>query len=62
MASPSEYQTFMYEVFWNGNIPTERETAEGKPGSTMMTPKKALDDLDALFAEAKKLRGETDSE
>jgi len=62
MANPAEYHTMMYELFWNGNAPQQRTTADGKPGSAKTVPKKALDDMNALFEEAKKLRGELPDE
>lgn len=62
MANPAEYHTMMYELFWNGVAPTVRTKADGSKGSARTIPKSALAEMDALFAEAKKLRGEEPAE
>jgi hypothetical protein len=61
MADSAKYVTTMYELFWNGNTPVETKDAKGEPGKSVMVPQKAKADLDALFAQAKKLRGETEA-
>jgi hypothetical protein len=48
MANPVEYHTMMYEFFWNGNLPTERTTPEGKRAGGKVIPKKQLDELAAI--------------
>lgn len=62
MANPGEYHTMMYELFWNGNAPTARTGQDGKPGSSKTVPKSALEEMNAIMEEAKKLRGESDDE
>jgi len=61
MANPGEYRTMMYELFWHGNAPVQREGGDGKEGSTNLTPQKAQDDLKALVEQARKLREEQQS-
>lgn len=51
MANPSEYHTMMFEMFWHGNMPKERNDSSGKKASAKAVPKKALDELAALMEE-----------
>lgn len=62
MANPAEYHTMMYELFFNGVAPTVRTKADGSRGSAKTVPKSALAEMDELFAEARKLRGEDPAE
>jgi hypothetical protein len=62
MANPGEYQTMMYEFFYNGNLPKQRQAADGKQGTTSMVPQKALDELAALNAQAKERRAQREAE
>jgi hypothetical protein len=61
MANPGEYRTLMYEVFWHGNTPAQRESSDGKAGSAHLTPQQAQDDLKALVKQAERLRAEQQS-
>lgn len=56
MANAAEYQTTIYELFWNGNAPTQMETADGKAGKSVTTPKAELDKLAEMREMARKLR------
>lgn len=58
MADAGKYVTVIYELFWNGNAPIETKDAKGQPGKSHTVPMDAKKNLDALFAEAKRLRGE----
>lgn len=58
MADTGKYVTIMYELFWNGNAPIETKDESGKSGQSHVVPKQAQQDLQALLAQAKKLRGE----
>lgn len=59
MANPFEYRQNMYELFWNGNTPTQREDKDGKEGTAVLTPQSALDQLKAVREQAQKLRQES---
>lgn len=50
MANPAEFHTMMYEFFYNGNLPVERKSKDGKSKSTVVTPKKAMDAFEELMA------------
>lgn len=62
MANPAEYHSTLFELFFNGNAPVARETADGKAGRSAMIPKKAQDDLAALLEEVAKAKAEAAGE
>ncbi|MCD6056570.1 MAG: hypothetical protein K0R44_42 [Thermomicrobiales bacterium] len=50
MANPSEYQTMMYEFFFNGILPRSSRDEDGNVVTKAPTPKKAMDEFEAMLA------------